>query len=124
MLTATTARLIPHIHFGDVGIRDNDTEGMGASARQVLVTGTRLCDLSHNRIGPTATAGPALLINSARAIVASNDLRSTSEAAVLEVVVGERTAPIIGNMRNGPIYLNGALIVAPWEALNPYSDTG
>ena len=123
VLTATTARLIPHIHFGDIGIRDNDTEGQGATARQVLVTGTRLCDLSNNRIGPPATEGPALLINSARAIVASNDLRSNSEAAVLEVVVRERTVPIVGNMRNGSIYLNGSLIVAPWEPLNPYSVT-
>ena len=123
VLTTTTARLIPHIHFGDVGIRDNDTEGQGATARQVLVTGTRMCDLSNNRIGPPATEGPALLINSARAIVASNDLRSNSEAAVLEVVVRERTVPIVGNLRNGSIFLNGSLIVAPWEPLNPYSVT-
>jgi hypothetical protein len=124
ILTATTARLMQQLSFGDIGIRGNDTEGQGATARQLLVNGPiRLCDLSNNRIGPPATEGPPLLINSARAIVASNDLRSNSEAAVLEVVTRERTVPIVGNMRNGSIFLNGALIVAPWEPLNPYSVT-
>ena len=44
-----------------------------------------------------------------------------SDAAVLEIVVQERTAPVLGNLRNGPITINGAPLGRPVGAAQPGS---
>jgi hypothetical protein len=98
-------------------------DGELSVARPVLVVNTRLCELSQNRIQGGANIGPASLIRSRRAIVSANDLRGNSDAIVLEIVVQEKTAPVVGNLRTGPITINGAALAAPWEPLNPISST-
>jgi hypothetical protein len=123
LLTTTTARRINQTLPGDVAVRDNDMDGELSVARPVLVVNTRLCELSQNRIQGGANIGPASLIRSRRAIVSTNDLRGNSDAIVLEIVVQEKTAPVVGNLRTGPITINGAALAAPWEPLNPISST-
>jgi hypothetical protein len=86
----------------------------------------RLCELSHNRIAVLDdNAGPSL-IRAARAIVSANDLRRPGDAVVLQIVVEEKTAVVVGNLHTGPIEINGAELGAagdPWAPLNPVSTT-
>jgi hypothetical protein len=123
LLTATTAHVVQQTVPGDVAARDNDVAGEGSVARPVLVTGARLCELSQNRVQAGAEVGPASLVDARRAIVSANDLRGNGDAVVLEIAVREKTAPVLGNMRTGPIMINGAPLAAPWEPLNPLSAT-
>lgn len=120
LFTSTKAFVIARPSFGDVAARGNEVVGERSAAPPLLVSMARAFLLADNRLrGDGPRAGASLAVCE-RAIVSGNDFRAEDQADVLEVrLVGKGEAAILGNLRTGPILLNGAALGGPWAPLNP-----
>ena len=113
---------------GDIAVADNTLRGR-SPAPLVLIMSTSNVTLAQNRIVRNSTlAGipPVMIDTPGATIVSSNrvEVRAEATAAAMQLAVGspsgqeEAHCTVLGNISTRPIRLNGAVLAAPWSALN------
>jgi len=110
--------------LGSVQVRANRLHGESSSLPAAEVLGVEGCLFDGNDIGVAGGTGEGQLagrVTCDHANVANNRFVGSRERATFELHTGETRYAVLGNLKTGPILVNGVAdtaLPAPWNTLN------
>lgn len=101
-----------------LGIQGNHFVSAGGAMPLVFVVWPDACNFANNQcfLEADANAPAAVVISTLNLVVSGNHVRRSNDKSAMILQSGKST--VLGNITYGGIVLNGAVLPAPWNALN------